>query len=194
MHKIKRIPKKYYVKIPTNNTILYAKKKQTVIVSGPLGKRLLKLKLKIIFSKKNNLIKISSLSFFQMSNNERKNVRVVQGTLTALFKQLLAETSVVLSRKLKFIGVGYRAFLVNDFEKKLLLLKLGYSHFIYYKIIPELKMFCLKFTKLFIFGNFYQTISQTASSIRLCKKPEPYKGKGILHYNEKIELKEGKRI
>jgi len=37
-------------------------------------------------------------------------------------------------------------------------------------------------------------LTQIASDIRSYKKPEPYKGKGILYYNEKVKLKQGKKI
>ena len=49
-------------------------------------------------------------------------------------------------------------------------------------------------TKLFIYGNSYRNVTQTAALIRSYKKPEPYKGKGILYETEKIVLKEGKKV
>ena len=73
--------------------------------------------------------------------------------------------------------------------------KLGYSHLIYFKIPEDINTFCVKFTKLFIFGNVpYQKLTQVTSQLRDCKKPEPYKGKGILYYGETIKLKKGKKI
>jgi large subunit ribosomal protein L6 len=95
---------------------------------------------------------------------------------------------------MKFIGVGYRAFPLEISNKKLLHLRLGYSHQIYFRFLNELNFFCFKFTKLFIFGNSYQYVTQFAALIRSCKPPEPYKGKGILYENEKISLKIGKRV
>ena len=62
------------------------------------------------------------------------------------------------------------------------------------KTSKKIKIFCLKTTELFIYGNSYQNVTQTASLIRSYKKPEPYKGKGILYDTEKITLKEGKKI
>lgn len=76
----------------------------------------------------------------------------------------------------------------------LLHFKLGYSHFIYFKIPKNLKIFCLKANKLFILGNSYLFVTQIAALIRSYKVPEPYKGKGILYTTEKIALKEGKKI
>jgi large subunit ribosomal protein L6 len=71
---------------------------------------------------------------------------------------------------------------------------LGYSHQIYFKISHTLNVFCLKATSIFISGNSYQEVSQISALIRSYKYPEPYKGKGILYENEKIVIKEGKKV
>ena len=56
----------------------------------------------------------------------------------------------------------------------------------YFKIPKPLNSFCIKFTKLFIFGNVSnEAITKTVSLVRQCKIPEPYKGKGILYEGEK---------
>jgi large subunit ribosomal protein L6 len=191
---MKNIPKKYCIKIPNNTTILYCNKKKVITVIGPLKRKTLKLKVKISIPKTESVIKISAVPFTKISNNEKKKIKALQGTTFALIKQLLVETSTVLYQKLKFIGVGYRAFSVDNFEDKLLLFKLGYSHPIYFKVSKDLKIFCLKLTKLFIYGSSYQHVTQISSLIRSYKKPEPYKGKGILYDNEKIKLKEGKKV
>jgi large subunit ribosomal protein L6 len=106
----------------------------------------------------------------------------------------LIESVALVYQKLKLVGVGYRAFPVENFEGHLLLLKLGYSHPIYFKIPSNLNIFCLKLTKLFLYGSSHQQVTSAASKIRLNKTPEPYKGKGILYYNENIVLKEGKKV
>ena len=106
----------------------------------------------------------------------------------------MIEATAVMYQKLKLVGVGYRIFPVENFEDHLLLLKLGYSHSIHFKIPAKISVFCLKLTKLFIYGSSYQQITSTSSKLRLNKVPEPYKGKGILYEHEKILLKEGKKI
>ena len=79
-------------------------------------------------------------------------------------------------------------------ENNVLLLNLGFSHPIYFNIPINFKIFCLKLIKLFISGNSYQNLSDITAIIRYKKLPEPYKGKGILHGNEKIKIKESKKI
>jgi large subunit ribosomal protein L6 len=90
--------------------------------------------------------------------------------------------------------VGYRAFSFENFENHLLILRLGYSHPIYFKIPPKIKIFSLKLTKLFLYSYSYQQLTSTTSKICLNKIPKPYKGKGILCKNKTITLKEGKRF
>ena len=80
---------------------------------------------------------------------------------------------------------------VLDFS--LLHFKLGYSHSIYFKIPKNLKIFCLKANKLFIIGNSYQFVTQTAALIRSCKVPEPYKGKGVRYSDEYVLRKQAKK-
>jgi large subunit ribosomal protein L6 len=190
-----KIKKKIYsIKIPDNITIIYYKKKNILIVIGPLSQKSFKLNPQITIVTTKKLLIIKSVETLKISNSKKKYFSSLQGTTTALIQQLILETSYIFYKKLKLIGVGYRAFDVANFKNKLLLFKLGYSHFIYFKCSLKSKIFCLKNTKLFIFGNSYQNITQYASFIRSYKKPEPYKGKGILYENEKIILKEGKKI
>lgn len=190
---MQNINKKYAIKIPSNIIIIYCEQKRIIIIHGSAGKRSLKLKTKITILQENKLIQVSSSPFSKISNNDKKKIKSIQGTTVALIKQAFIETSAILYQKLRFIGVGYRAFDVENFKNELVFFRLGYSHSIYFKIPNKLKIFSLKFTNLFIYGNSYKLVTQTASSIRQFKKPEPYKGKGILYDNEKILLKEGKK-
>jgi large subunit ribosomal protein L6 len=185
---------KYSVKIPNNTKLIYCEKKKIIIIIGALKRKSLELKLKLKILSLEKRIIVTSIPYTNVSNNEKKKIKVLQGTTIAHLKQALIETSSLLCQKLKFIGVGYRAFSVENYDTQLILFKLGYSHSIYFCISPELKISCLKLTKLFIFGNSYQEITQTAALIRQFRKPEPYKGKGVLYENEKIKLKEGKKV
>ena len=185
--------KKNSIKIPKNILVIYNNKKKIITLIGPLQVESLKLSLNLIIKTGLNVIEVTDKPF-QKSNLNKKQIKSLQGTTVALIKQVLLETSALIYNKLKIIGVGYRVLNVEGFNDKLLMFKLGYSHSLYYKIPNELKIFNLKSTKLFIYGNSYQNVSQSASVIRSYKKPEPYKGKGILFDSEKIILKEGKKI
>lgn len=186
--------KRYFIKIPKNIALAYHKKKKIITIKGPLAKKSIKINLDIDILHNENLIGIKENFSTKYSNSKKKKIDSLKGTTIACIKQLILETSYILYNKLQLVGVGYRASNVDSFKNELLSLKLGYSHPLYFKIPKNSSVFCLKKGKLFIYGNSCLTITQTASLIRSYKKPEPYKGKGILHENERITLKEGKKV
>lgn len=186
--------KKHIIKIPKSVVMVYSSERKRVYFVGPLGSRSLVLKLKVNVVTSSRAIEITSNSFYSMSNYEKKKIKSMQGTTTAVIKHLLLEILSVVYQRLRLVGVGYKASKLESYGNNLLMFKLGYSHLLYFKIPDKLGVFSLKFTKLFIYGNSYQDVSQIASVIRSYKAPEPYKGKGILHELEKISLKEGKKV
>jgi len=186
--------KRYIIKIPKDICVLYCDKKKLLTLIGPLEKKSLQVKLKVLILKPENFLVITQIPFDQMSSNEKKKLKSIQGTTIALIKQMILEVSFVFSKKLVFVGVGFKAFPIELFGNQILQFKLGYSHPIYYKILNNLNVYCHKATTIFISGNSNQNVSQTAALIRSYKYPEPYKGKGILYDNENIILKEGKKV
>lgn len=189
-----KFKKKYTVKVPKNIKILYCDKKNIITFIGPSQTNSLKLKVKLFLTPMSNLITVTNLPVFGTSAIDFKNVKKVQGTTVAKIKQMLIETTYTLYHRLNLVGVGYRVFSHEQLENQIYF-KLGYSHLIYFKVPHSLKTHCQKFTKLFLFGNCsFDILTQTAAQIRACKLPEPYKGKGILHDQEQITLKKGKKI
>jgi large subunit ribosomal protein L6 len=186
--------KRYLIKIPKDIFVLYCEKKMLLTFIGSLSRKSLQLKLKILILKPKNHIIITRLPFFEISGNEKKKLKAAQKTTIALIKQIILEISFVFSKKLIFVGVGYKAFSVVVLKNHILHFKLGFSHQIYFKISNTLNVFCLKATTIYICGNSYQEISQISALIRSYKYPESYKGKGILFENEKISIKEGKKV
>jgi large subunit ribosomal protein L6 len=188
------ISKKYQIKISTNIKIIYCQKKRRLTIIGPINTKSLKLNIKLRILETEKTIIVTSNPISVISNNQKKQLKALKGTTVALIKQSILETYAVFYQKLKFVGVGYRAFDVTEFKHQLVMFKVGYSHPLYFKIPKNITVFCLKLTRLFIYGMSYQNVKQTASIIQSYKSPEPYKGKGILYNNEKITLKEGKKV
>lgn len=184
----------FIIKIPTNISLIYCNKKKIITFSGPIKKKSLQLKLKILVYPFKKIIKVTLTPFLNISNPEKKNLKAIQGTTITLIKQIIIEVSTTLHQKLKLIGIGYKAFFTETFNNKLITFKIGYSHLIYIQIPKNINFFCKKQTQLFILGNSYISIKQLAATIRSIKNPEPYKGKGILYANEKIILKKGKKV
>ena len=73
-----------------------------------------------------------------------------------------------------------------------LVLKIGYSHPILYKVAKTVKVVCPKPTIIVIQGVNKEQVGLIAEQIRSLRKPNSYTGKGILYDNEVITLKSGK--
>jgi large subunit ribosomal protein L6 len=185
---------KYSIKIPQDISVIYCENKKILTVIGPLKRKSIKLKLRIATDSYKKILSVSPLSFFQISNTKKKKIKMLRTTTIAQIKHLFIESSVTIFQKLTIVGVGYRADFANALGGKLLTLKLGYSHSIYVRIPKNLSLNCLTKTKFCIMGNSYSEVSTFSAKIRAKKIPEPYKGKGILYENEKITLKEGKKV
>nr|YP_010133757.1 ribosomal protein L6 [Nitzschia supralitorea]QWM93247.1 ribosomal protein L6 [Nitzschia supralitorea] len=185
--------KKKSIKVPKNVQVVYCDQKNIITFVGPLLTKSLKLKIKLLLAPSSNLIVATQIPVNEKSLRS-KDKKKIQGTTIAQIKQILIEINYKLYHKLNLVGVGYRVFSHENLANQIYL-KLGYSHLIYFVIPNGINSYCQKFTKLFLFSNSsYDLLTQTAAQIRSCKLPEPYKGKGILHDQEKIVLKKGKKI
>jgi len=186
------IKNKNLIKIPENIQVICCTKTNLIFFKGSLTTKTLKPTIKVFHIE--NFIFVSKLPINKISKNTLKNLSQLQGTVLAQIKLILIEISNTLYKKLILIGVGYRTFMTENLMNQITL-KLGYSHLIYHKIPLFLNTYSVKNTKLFIFGvTSYNSLTQTSASIRQCKVPEPYKGKGILYHQENIILKKGKKI
>jgi large subunit ribosomal protein L6 len=194
---MKFVSKRYVIKIPSEISVLYCEEKKILLIKSKDRQKFLNLQVKILILKEKNLLIVTNKPFSKMSNKWKNLFKSLQGTTVSLIKQALIEVSVITYKKLKLIGVGYKVFepeMKNNLNFKLLQLKLGYSHSLYYKIPKDVIIQIRQATKLFIFGYNFSKVSQIAAILRSCKVPEPYKGKGILYSNESIILKEGKKV
>ncbi len=73
-----------------------------------------------------------------------------------------------------------------------LTLKLGFSHDIYLEIPEEITVTCPTYSQVVLEGNNKNRLSQFAADIRKYRRPEPYKGKGVLFKGEVVQRKQGK--
>ena len=91
-------------------------------------------------------------------------------------------------KELELVGVGYSVSLANN----LLTFQLGRSHPDYFSIPTGVTLSVDK-TKVTVSGNDKQRVHLISAQIRDLKKPEPYKGKGILYVGENLRRKKGKK-
>lgn len=94
----------------------------------------------------------------------------------------------MLKKELELVGVGYTVSLASN----VLTFQLGRSHPDYFQVPSDVTLFVDK-TKVTVSGSDKQRVHLVAAQIRDLKKPEPYKGKGILYVGEILRRKKGKK-
>ncbi|OGQ83987.1 MAG: 50S ribosomal protein L6 [Deltaproteobacteria bacterium RIFOXYA12_FULL_58_15] len=114
--------------------------------------------------------------------------RGYQGLVRALLANMVVGVTKGYERKLEIHGVGYKAEAKGDG----VLLSLGYSHQINFKLPKGVKAEIEKNTLVTIKGIDKQAVGQVAAQIRGFRGPEPYKGKGVRYLGEQIRRKVGK--
>ena len=111
------------------------------------------------------------------------------GTYRALINNMVTGVTEGFEKKLKLIGVGYRA----QVQGKKLNLTLGFSHPIEFEIPEGVTIEAPSQTDLIVKGASKQIVGQVAANIRSYRPPEPYKGKGVRYVDEYIVRKEAKK-
>lgn len=187
--------KRYIVKIPKFVSCFYNKETGILILKTEKNFSKVFVKVHIEINKKLHKIFVTNKPLKEVSNNEKKVLKAMQGLVAAKIKLAIFELSESFCKKLKFVGVGYRAIAFKKLKLIGFSLKLGLSHSLYLNPANKsFKMFCSRYTKLYVYGTSYSQICQVSAVVRSYKLPEPYKGKGILYMDEKINIKEGKKI
>jgi large subunit ribosomal protein L6 len=91
-------------------------------------------------------------------------------------------------KELDIVGVGYRA----EVKGKQVVFALGYSHPIVFDIPAGIDVAIDKQTHVTVTGIDRQLVGQVAANIRLMRKPDPYKQKGVRYMGEVLKKKVGK--
>lgn len=119
--------------------------------------------------------------------DESRQARAQHGLMRALINNMVVGVTQGYERRLEVKGVGFRVSSSNNE----LTMSLGFSHEVKYKA-PEGVNVSNEKMVIVVSGIDKQKVGQTAAEIRALKKPEPYKGKGIMYLGEQILRKAGK--
>jgi len=111
------------------------------------------------------------------------------GTFRALVNNMVVGVSEGFQKKLKLVGVGYRA----QLQGKKLNLALGFSHPVEYTAPEGITIETPSQTDIIVSGCDKQKVGQVAAEIRSYRPPEPYKGKGVRYADERVVRKEAKK-
>ena len=156
-----------------------------VHVKGKLGELTQDVNPLIKIVVENNIITLSR-------PNDEKDIRSIHGLYRSLIYNMILGVSEGYSIEQELVGVGYRA----KAQGQKLELSLGYSHPIIFRLPQEVKLTTTtekgKNPLIKLESHDKQLIGQVAAKIRSFRKPEPYKGKGVLFKGEVIRRKAGK--
>ena len=157
-----------------------------IFVEGPKGKLSAKVPSSIKCDTQDNQLTFTP-------TQETQSCRALHGLTRALAANCVKGVTEGFVKRLEVIGVGYR---VNVSGRKIEF-HLGYSHPIFFDLPEGINASAeldraTKAHVLTIEGIDKQMVGQVAADIRVLRKPEPYKGKGIRYQGEHIRLKAGK--
>ena len=120
--------------------------------------------------------------------NETRNLRSLHGLYRTLINNMIVGVSEQFQLTLILKGVGYRA----TVQGNQIVLSLGYSHPVTINIPPTISAEIVQNTIINLKSCDKELLGLFASKIRSWRRPEPYKGKGILYKDEQIIRKAGK--
>ena len=183
MSRIGKLP----ISIPAGVTV--ANNGGVITVKGPKGELTQKVDSSIIVKIEDNQI------VFEIDENSPVNTKQKQafhGLYRALVNNMVVGVSEGYKKVLELVGVGYR---VSN-KGNLIEFSLGYTHPIFIELPKEVKVETKSERNqnplLILESADKQLIGLICAKIRSFRKPEPYKGKGILFKGEVIRRKSGK--
>ena len=175
MSRIGKLP----ISLPNGVEVNYTDSK--IIVKGKFGTLETKIPDTIAIQQENNTISVSL-------KNEIKSLRSLHGLYRTLINNMVIGVSEQFQLTLILKGVGYRAAV----QGKEIVLNLGYSHPVNIKIPETISVEVVQNTTINLKSCDKELLGLFASQIRAWRRPEPYKGKGILYKDEQILRKAGK--
>ena len=151
-------------------------------VKGPQGE------MSFDVPKEITLIKEEKNLIIKRNNNEKK-VRSLHGLFRQLISNAISGVEKPWEKKLEVVGTGYTVKLQGED----LVFKIGYSHLVTFKKQPGIKYQVEGNNKVTVAGYDKQLVGQVAYQIKMIRKPDVYKGKGIRYLGEKLRIKPGKK-
>ena len=175
MSRIGKLP----IMVPKDVDINY--NESEVTVTGKFGKLQTKIPKTILLQQNDNILKVD-LKF------ESRNNRSLHGLYRTLINNMVIGVSEQFQLTLLLKGVGYRAAV----QGKKIVLNLGYSHPVIMDIPETISVEVAQNTTINLKSCDKELLGLFGANIRAWRRPEPYKGKGILYQGEQIIRKAGK--
>ena len=124
------------------------------------------------------------------TKKEDKKTKSMHGFYRQLLANAIAGVEKAWEKRLEVVGTGFNVKLQGED----LIFKLGFSHTVTFVKVPNIIFKVEGNTKVIVSGIDKQKVGQIAYQIKILKKPDVYKGKGIRYQGEIIKLKPGKKV
>lgn len=123
---------------------------------------------------------------------EQKRHKAMHGLYRSLVQNMVKGVSEGYTKQLEMVGVGYRC----SNQGQVLEVAVGYSHPVVFVVPSEIKLTTAmekgQPPLITLESHDLQLLGQVAARIQKIRKPEPYKGKGILYKGQVLRRKAGK--
>jgi len=157
----------------------------TVTVKGPKGSLTQKVDPDIKVSVEDGTLTVNRPT-------DQKRHRAMHGLYRALINNMVVGVSEGYTREMEIIGVGFRV----ENQGNLVTFTIGYSHPVIFYVPSEIKVTTAmekgQPPLIRLEGIDKELLGQVCAKMRAFRKPEPYKGKGIMFKGEQIRRKAGK--
>ena len=170
------LPAKVEITVATDNT---------VTVKGPKGSLSQKVDPDIKVSIEDGTLTVNRPT-------DQKRHRAMHGLYRALINNMVVGVSEGYTREMEVIGVGYRV----ENQGNLVTFTIGFSHPVIFYVPSEIKVTTAmekgQAPLIRLEGIDKELLGQVCAKMRGFRKPEPYKGKGIMFKGEQLRRKAGK--
>jgi len=156
--------------------------KKDILVKGPIGELKITLPDVLEVIKEGNNLIVKRI-------NEDKKTKSLHGLYRQLINNALIGVCKPWEKRLKIVGTGYNVKL----DRNDLVFKLGYSHPVVFKQVKGINFQVIGNNVVVVSGSDKQLVGEIAYQIKMLKKPDVYKGKGIQYEGEKLRIKPGKK-
>ena len=153
-----------------------------VVVKGPLGTLTQPIGSAVV-------VKLEDGKVTFAAADESKAANALSGTMRANVANMVHGVKDGFQKKLTLVGVGYRAQAAGDKVN----LSLGFSHPVVHPMPKGITVTTPVQTEILVKGIDKQQVGQVAAEIRAYRPPEPYKGKGVRYFDERVVIKETKK-
>ncbi|MFH0773185.1 MAG: 50S ribosomal protein L6 [bacterium] len=164
-------------------TVTFTVEGNVVTVKGKLGV------LTVVLPQGITIEKGPENTYLVMRRSDSKELKSLHGTFRTLIDNAIIGVEKAWEKRLEVVGTGFNV----KMQGKDLVFKVGYSHPVIYKETEGVTFAVDGANKVIISGRDKQRVGEIAYKVKMLKKPDAYKGKGIKYEGEKLRIKPGKK-